>query len=400
MGGIFGGGTQKQESEPWKAAQPSLRRTLRAGNQLFNQGKLAPAVVSFSPTTQAARAGIAGLADYNSQTEGARANYDRLSRMQTSTPAVNFGAGVWAPTFGGGISSPAFAGGISGPSFGSGIDTMGIRQSISDQVLPEVAGMFGRGGFANSTTAQQAAAGALGNALAGYEYDAARYNVARDDQNAMFNTGVDQYNLNRKDQNTMFGTDVDQYNRDRADQNAMFRAGIDQYNVGRRDNNNMFNAQLREAGLDRGINRELSAIDAAGAVSDMRYNDLNALMAVGQQRDLRKQQLADQERQNLLGAAQLFSGIGGMGGTQAGQNNPGFVDTVAGLGQAALPWAILCDRRLKKDIEPAGEYKGVPIYTFRYTFDDTLRIGPMADEVPERARFNVGGINYVDMGAI
>ena len=67
----------------------------------------------------------------------------------------------------------------------------------------------------------------------------------------------------------------------------------------------------------------------------------------------------------------------------------------------ALAYSLLCDRKLKRDIQEVGLWRGVKLYVFRYLWDDELRVGPMAQEVPERARITLpGGILAVDMGAI
>lgn len=52
-----------------------------------------------------------------------------------------------------------------------------------------------------------------------------------------------------------------------------------------------------------------------------------------------------------------------------------------GLGIAAYG-AFGSDRRLKRDIERAGTHRiGIPLYRFRYLYDDTPRIGVMADDL-------------------
>lgn len=64
--------------------------------------------------------------------------------------------------------------------------------------------------------------------------------------------------------------------------------------------------------------------------------------------------------------------------------------------------STLSDERLKADIEPIGElYDGTNVYKFRYKWDDTPRIGLMAQEVEKRnpgAVTEIGGWKAVDYG--
>ena len=66
-------------------------------------------------------------------------------------------------------------------------------------------------------------------------------------------------------------------------------------------------------------------------------------------------------------------------------DDPGFFET---LGTIAIAGALLCiqyacwsDRRLKKDINKIGQYKGLNVYEFKYIWDNKIRKGFMADEV-------------------
>lgn len=64
--------------------------------------------------------------------------------------------------------------------------------------------------------------------------------------------------------------------------------------------------------------------------------------------------------------------------------------------------AILSDRRVKRDIEVIGEApNGLPIYSFRYAWDDKKQVGLMAQDVEKIAPHAVitsGGIKHVDYG--
>ena len=70
-----------------------------------------------------------------------------------------------------------------------------------------------------------------------------------------------------------------------------------------------------------------------------------------------------------------------------------------------LPFLMMSDRRLKKDIKKIGTLKnGLNVYSFRYIFnDDRECVGCMADEVKKiapQAVFDVGGFDAVDYRAI
>lgn len=109
-----------------------------------------------------------------------------------------------------------------------------------------------------------------------------------------------------------------------------------------------------------------------------------------------------------LGSAgmQMFAPGGWFSGSAAGAAGAG-AGAAAGVGGAgsslssifaALPFAF-SDRRVKADIAATGEtYKGIPVYQFRYLWDEpgTKRIGVMADETPVQFVKNIGGFSLVD----
>jgi hypothetical protein len=90
----------------------------------------------------------------------------------------------------------------------------------------------------------------------------------------------------------------------------------------------------------------------------------------------------EQQNQNAM-----MGGLFGLGGT---------------LGSAAMRWS---DRRLKTDIKDTGTTlnSGLKVYTYRYLWEPTERVGVMADEVmhvrPE-AVSNIGGYLAVDYGRL
>jgi hypothetical protein len=62
---------------------------------------------------------------------------------------------------------------------------------------------------------------------------------------------------------------------------------------------------------------------------------------------------------------------------------------------------LFSDRRLKRDIDRIGETKGgTPVYAYKYLWDETQRVGVMADEVPHAIAGRVNGFAYVDYGKV
>lgn len=71
------------------------------------------------------------------------------------------------------------------------------------------------------------------------------------------------------------------------------------------------------------------------------------------------------------------------------------------LGAAALPFLMPSDRRLKRDIVRVGTWKGHNLYSYRYLWEDTPRLGVMADEVMHTGAVrDMGGWLAVDYGAL
>lgn len=64
-------------------------------------------------------------------------------------------------------------------------------------------------------------------------------------------------------------------------------------------------------------------------------------------------------------------------------NSNSFMNGLFSLGAAGLSAAKFSDRRLKRDIRRIGKtpVMGLPLYTFRYLWDDILHVGVMAQDV-------------------
>lgn len=367
MGKSSGGGSQTVTQLPWGQARQFGRQTISEAQRLANRDKLVAAPFQ-SGMTKDFIGGMAALGRDNPFTAQTMGNYADFMGANTNAGPVN----------------------LSGDTFG--MDR--ISDFVMSKTLPQVAGMFGQGGFANSTMAQQTAADAVTNALTPFAQQ--------------------QFNLDR----------------------------------GRMDENAYYNAALGERNIDRGLSRDLSGLGLAPTISGMQYADLQALGQAGGMRDAFVMAQRNNQGDNVRAATDLFTALGGMGGSQTSTGGgPGTLETLGGIGQLGVnagiagsllglgggagaaaggafgagslaagpalaglsslgPLAPLafCDRRLKADIEPTGAtYRGVDLYTFRYLWDepDVRRIGPMAQEVPAHARVTLpSGFLAVDMGAL
>ena len=237
------------------------------------------------------------------------------------------------------------------PNFG----IQAVRDNISDTVMSQIESTFGQGGFANSTPAIQAASGALTSALAPAEYD--------------------QINRNQSLDINQFNTEQDR---------GMTRDA------------QLFDQFATQQG------QTLQGLSLAPSINDLQTRDAQNLIGVGQIRDQNRLASKSNASNEVQAAAQLFSQLGGLG--QSGKSTPSTLQSIGGLGSAAssaaLAFSLFCDRRLKTDVTRVGTWRGVALYTFRYLWDDVLRIGPMAQEVPERARIKVGDFYAVNLGAI
>ncbi len=116
-----------------------------------------------------------------------------------------------------------------------------------------------------------------------------------------------------------------------------------------------------------------------------RQSDAAGLLGIGQfQRNL-----DTQNKQAPLQALQAQTGL--LGGIPTDFGNAGApastVKTGGGLGGAisgiSSIASLFSDRRLKENIIPMGEEKGIPVYEFNYIGQPERYIGPMAQDVEE-----------------
>lgn len=152
------------------------------------------------------------------------------------------------------------------------------------------------------------------------------------------------------------------------------------------------------------INTMPQTYQLANAIRQQPLNELNAIRTGAQVQNPTFQQAGMQQTvagPDLLGAAGLENQYNmGLYNSQVGQANS-FNSGLFGLA-AQLPWAkMFSDRRLKRDVIQIGTHIiGVPIYAFRYLWDDEWHIGVMADEVvevmPEAVSIGEDGYAMVD----
>ena len=145
-----------------------------------------------------------------------------------------------------------------------------------------------------------------------------------------------------------------------------------------------------------GMAPNLEALGYAPAESALRYGGLETQRGQFEQ---------GAPARNLAEYARLIYGSPQFGTTTGSQDaNQGFdpYSTIAGVG--LLGAGMFCDWRLKRDITRIGTLaEGIGLYTFRYLWNDELRIGPMAQEV-EKVRpdavFEVCGYKAVNVGVL
>lgn len=143
-----------------------------------------------------------------------------------------------------------------------------------------------------------------------------------------------------------------------------------------------YDAAGRQAGMQLGMG-EMMGAGAYGTAQD-KANLLAGGTAQAQNMAMQEQQMALQQQ---LARQQ-----------QQQSNQSGWLGLLGMLGGA-----LICDERLKENIEFSHNKDGINIYKFNYLGDDTVREGPMAQELLEthpHAVFEMDGYLAVDMGAI
>ena len=288
IGKLIGGATKsKSQSEPWKEAQPYLEDTLERAGQLFDNGNLSPNHVGLGGVTRQGLTDIGNLARNNPVTAAATGSLGDF----LGAPAYNSGnIGVGA------VAGPQSYGGIP-QNFG--IDA--VRESVLDTALPEVAGMFGRGGLVNSTSAMAAAGDAIASRLAPYEFD----QVNRNQQ-----LGLNQFNT---EQDRRLGFDVNERNIGLNQANLNSDRAFDQYSTQRQ--------------------QQLGGLSLAPSINALAQGDAQNLYNVGTIYDQNRAALRANPSNEVNAAANLFSKIGALGTSQT--NTPSALDSIGKVGQTA-----------------------------------------------------------------
>jgi hypothetical protein len=134
-----------------------------------------------------------------------------------------------------------------------------------------------------------------------------------------------------------------------------------------------FASQLYEN--ERG--RQMGAAQMAPGIANA---GLGQLQQAGAMQDQYQQRLTD----SPWDALQRYQGAtaGNYGGQQRGTEPYSAPNDFMNAATLATMIALGSDRRLKRDIKKVGMHRiGVPLYSFRYLYDETPRIGVMADEL-------------------
>ena len=254
IGKVIGGaGKSSSKTEPWKASQPYLKDIMSSAGDMFDAGTLGGVRPFLGDTTRAGMRNMSSLARGNGVSGVAASSFADImgaprfdggggyaSAIGDMAQGINYG-GVRGPqaTSYGSVAQPGTpqfrasqgpssigVGGVQGPSMfdvasrlpdgpasygqvdpNSGIDA--VRQNVMETTLPQIAGMFGAGGFSKSSMAQSAAGRAMASALAPYEYQ--QINRNQDVNRDQFNTEQDR-GLNYGLAST--GMEADQFNID------------------------------------------------------------------------------------------------------------------------------------------------------------------------------------------
>lgn len=259
MPGGGGGGAQTVTNLPWGQARPLGRQTVRDVTRLAANDRLNPMPFQ-SGMTQDYIKDMAKLGGNNAVTNGAMDAYDNFMGANTTSGPVQLQDGV----------NPMDA----------------TSDYIMSKVMPQVASTFGQGGFMNSTGALQTASDAATSALAPFLSQQFNADRARMDQNAYYNSALDERNI------------------------------------------------------DRGLNRDMAGLTYAPTLNAMQYGDLGAVGQAGQMRDEFVMDKRRNDADNATSAANLFSVLGGMGGQQVatggGSGGPSLLGNIAGGGLTGI----------------------------------------------------------------
>lgn len=170
---------------------------------------------------------------------------------------------------------------------------------------------------------------------------------------------------------------------------AYTQAGLESVGAGRAEQGRLFGQglQSREQGFRQNISRRQQL-----------YNELASLMGVGQ---IGKPTELDVSGPFTQQYQSQVSGVNATNQANAARN----AQTTSGAGSLAMMMAsMFSDRRLKKDIEKIDQLpSGLNVYRYKYLWEDTSRVGVMADEVEKLFPEAIGemhGFKTVDYSRI
>lgn len=99
---------------------------------------------------------------------------------------------------------------------------------------------------------------------------------------------------------------------------------------------------------------------------------------------------------SAMGGALTGAGAGALAGSSFGPVGTGIGAGLGGL--LGLGSGLFSDRRLKRDVMMVGFHaNGLPVYSYKYIWDDKRRLGHMADEVKSVVPWAVNSVNGYDV---
>lgn len=281
----------------------------------------------------------------------------------------------------------------------------GFRQTTT--LSPELQGLQ-TGAYNLAGTAVQNAQGALGQPLvapqlrteAGFNQQLADsiYNQARSRLDPYWNQQEDRTRTRLANQGFgQFSTGA--------------QAAMDDFGRGRNDAYNQAAYSSIQQGAQQGLAESQFANEAAqqgfqnqATAQNMPINQLGALLSAGQVQgpqgvDYTASAVAPTD---VVGAYGLQSAHNQAMYNAKSQQQGGFLGGLFDLGAAAITkWS---DRRLKRDIRRVGDWRGFPLYAFKYLWSDREERGVMAQDViktrPDAVTLMGNGFFAVNYGAL
>lgn len=165
-------------------------------------------------------------------------------------------------------------------------------------------------------------------------------------------------------------------------------------------------AQMYGSAYETGQNRQLAAAGMAPQIAQAPYFGLDQMLNAGQTQDQSLLGAYNAPWQQLQQYGGAVSGLGGLGGTSS-QTAPGqsILPSLLGAGASLGSAFLLSDGRLKRAVSLGVKTaKGIPLYLFAYLWDDTIRVGVMAEEaeriVPDAVMAGRDGFKRVNYAMV